>query len=156
MIIIGIDPGATGAAVALDIANNELDCFDMKGGWRLANLWLKAKAHDGPYKVQAVIETVPTQWSGGNSNAAALSKLARSAGAWEALCDVSGISHGEVHPSTWKATFGLLRSEKDAARKAAQELLPWAADQFAYKKDGGRADAALIALWWARHLKLGL
>lgn len=48
-----------------------------------------------------------------------------------------------VTPQTWKRRFGLLGTEKDAARTKAIELYPTA--PLARKKDIGRADALLIA-----------
>lgn len=55
-----------------------------------------------------------------------------------------------VPPTEWKKTFRLNGKDKDAARALAIELWPHMASYFARKKDQGRADAALIALYHAR------
>ena len=50
-----------------------------------------------------------------------------------------------VRPQSWKKRAGLLGKEKDAARALAIQQHPEIADQLTRKKDGGRADAILIA-----------
>ena len=51
-----------------------------------------------------------------------------------------------VTPATWKKHYALGR-DKDAARATATRLFPRNAKAFVRKKDDGRAEAALIALW---------
>ena len=57
-----------------------------------------------------------------------------------------------VTPQKWKAHFSL-DSNKDSARERAAAFFPQVADLFERKKDDGRAEAALLALyggwWWA-------
>lgn len=50
-----------------------------------------------------------------------------------------------VPPRSWKKRAGLLNSEKDRARAMAQQFFPEA--DLARKKDVGRADAILIAMF---------
>lgn len=50
-----------------------------------------------------------------------------------------------VSPRKWKKQAGLIGKEKDAARALAQQLYPIA--ELGRKKDIGRADAILIALY---------
>jgi crossover junction endodeoxyribonuclease RuvC len=52
-----------------------------------------------------------------------------------------------VSPTVWKRHFGLIGTVKDAARLKALNLVPHMAHKLKRKKDGGRADAALIALY---------
>jgi len=54
----------------------------------------------------------------------------------------------EVTPQKWKREFGLIGKEKDIARTVCQQLMPLA--PLSRKKDGGRADALLIALYGFR------
>jgi len=56
----------------------------------------------------------------------------------------------DIQPTAWKKTFHLTGKDKDAARLHAIKLWPAQAELFKRKKDGGRADAALIALHTAR------
>lgn len=58
-----------------------------------------------------------------------------------------GIRWIEVRPQTWKRHFGLLKTEKDVARQFAMNRFQRHAVYLSRKKDNGRGDAALIALW---------
>lgn len=50
-----------------------------------------------------------------------------------------------VVPTVWKRYWGLLKTEKDAARVLAIQEFPVAGEALKRKKDSGRADALLIA-----------
>lgn len=52
-----------------------------------------------------------------------------------------------VTPTSWKRHHSLLHADKDASRALALRLFPRVASSFARKKDDGRAEAALIALY---------
>ena len=56
------------------------------------------------------------------------------------------IPYTTISPTKWKKSFGLTR-DKDASRAAATRLFPANADLFERKKDDGRAEATLIALY---------
>lgn len=55
-----------------------------------------------------------------------------------------------VPPQVWKRRFGLT-SDKDAARARASAVFPGSAHLWSRKKDDGRAEAALLALYGARY-----
>lgn len=82
------------------------------------------------------------------------------------MCEAYGVLKGllyaldiplvTVSPQKWKGAYGLLADKederkpvekKDDARVYAIERFPETANDFARKKDGGRADAFLIGLW---------
>jgi crossover junction endodeoxyribonuclease RuvC len=54
-----------------------------------------------------------------------------------------------VAPAVWKRALGVLKA-KDAARARASQLLPQCAGQWPLKKDHGKAEAALLALYGVR------
>jgi crossover junction endodeoxyribonuclease RuvC len=56
------------------------------------------------------------------------------------------ISYTRITPAKWKQFYGLKR-DKDASRATATRLFPKEAELFKRKKDDGRAEAALIALY---------
>lgn len=60
---------------------------------------------------------------------------------------VLGISPRLAEARTWKRHYGLIGSEKDDARLLAIRRFPSVAEQLQRKKDCGRADALLLALW---------
>ncbi len=56
-----------------------------------------------------------------------------------------------VTPTEWKRGMKLAGKDKDASRQRAIEEWPGSASLFRRKKDHGRAEAALLGLWWLRH-----
>src|SRR5262249_36664311 len=77
-------------------------------------------------------------------------KYGRTTGALEAVIIVCGIPLEIVEPSMWKKFFRLRGGDKKAARQRALELFPSAHPALARKKDHGRAEAMLIALYGLR------
>ena len=77
-------------------------------------------------------------------------KYGRGVGAIEAAIMLSGVPLTVVEPSAWKKFHGLRGGEKEASRLRALMLFPAAAGMFARKKDHGKAEAALIALFGGR------
>lgn len=55
-----------------------------------------------------------------------------------------------VRPNVWKSSFGLT-ADKDLARKRASEIMPKFSHLWPLKRHDGRAEAALLALYGARH-----
>ena len=56
-----------------------------------------------------------------------------------------------VAPATWKKSMGLSK-DKDACRLIASQNFPNDAHNWARKKDDGRAESALLALWGSRQV----
>jgi crossover junction endodeoxyribonuclease RuvC len=56
-----------------------------------------------------------------------------------------------VQPAQWKRNLGV-PAAKDAARARASQLIPTGAGYWTRRKDDGRAEAALLALYGARQL----
>jgi crossover junction endodeoxyribonuclease RuvC len=77
-------------------------------------------------------------------------KYGRATGAIEAVIAVCGIPLEIIEPSLWKKLFRLRGGDKEAARQRALELFPSAHAALARKKDHGRAEAILIALYGLR------
>lgn len=57
-----------------------------------------------------------------------------------------------VEPVVWKKHFLLTNQAKDAARHRAMKLMPDSAKWLQRVKDGGRADALLIAMYGAEKM----
>ncbi len=153
-LILGVDPGQTGAIAALadgvpagfidmpvyarKMGGNEVDPFALAVRVREIR-----ERHPGAY-VMAVLEQVnalPKQSS--NSGF----RFGQSDGIVRGVLGALGIRWIEVHPSVWKKRLGLAGTEKDVARTFAIQRYPEAAADLARKKDIGRADAALLATW---------
>lgn len=63
---------------------------------------------------------------------------------------VLGVVPAFVEARSWKLTFALIGADKDAARLLAIRRFPSVAGELKRIKDGGRADALLVALWHDR------
>ena len=150
-LVLGIDPGMTGAIAAIDLDTHELvSVIDtpVAGGQIAVPLLathLVATQAIGRI-VSVVIERVSSMPGQG---VASTFKFGRTLGTVEGFYGAT-LPVLMVEPQAWKRTFALVGKDKDAARLAAIQRGPAAADLFARKKDGGRADAALIALHHAQ------
>ncbi len=65
----------------------------------------------------------------------------------KAVFAVLGIPYTRAEPQSWKRHFGLIGKGKDASLLLARVRFPTMADHLKRKKDDGRAEALLIALW---------
>ena len=140
-MIAAIDPGMKGA-IALLYNDNTLYVEDMPtldkavNGAALANLfrefppthvWLEATNSFGMGRQSAY-------------------NFGKGVGVMHGVMATLEIPYTQVSPAKWKKAYGLSR-DKDASRAAATRLFPAYADKFKRKKDDGRAEAALMALW---------
>ncbi|HEY8331553.1 MAG TPA: hypothetical protein VIO83_09535 [Pseudomonas sp.] len=152
-LTFGVDPGLTGAVATLidgepgpvlDMPTVEVD------GWgevdaRAVVVFIRElrAAHPGAY-VSACIEKVGARPGDGGTSAF---RFGQTAGKLQAILEVLGIPATRVVPAQWKRAFLLLKQDKDAARLLAIARFPSAQKILSRKKDNGRADALLIALW---------
>jgi len=160
MIIIGIDPGLTGACAVLDHlgvrAVFDLPTMPVPGagpkalvkrkidGRALCQLLLKhCPASEG--KPTAVLEKVNTM-GGANNAVQTQGSLMRSLGAIESVLECLNYPLQYVAPQSWKRSFNLGR-EKSESLDAARRLYPAAAGDLSRQKDHNRAEAVLLAHW---------
>jgi len=164
MTIIGVDPGLSGAVAILTHVtdhdkltegNNSLDIFDMpvhhlkRGGknkreidrYQLARLVEKCCPID-----KAIVERVGAMPGQGVSS---MFQFGRAVGIIEGILAAMYIPTEYVAPRTWRSYFKV-RAGKDSSRERASALMPRSSELWARKKDTGRADAALIALYGVR------
>lgn len=160
MIIIGIDPGLTGACAVMD-HNGVRAIFDLPtmpvpgagekalvkrkiDGKAFCQLLLKnCPASEG--KPLAVLEKVNTM-GGANNAVQTQGSLMRSLGAIESVLECLGYPTEHVAPQSWKKLFKL-GSEKTKALEMARKLHPEAAGNLTRQKDHNRAEAVLLAHW---------
>lgn len=147
MIHVGIDPGKTGAIAILDgdalVAVHDMPVID---GQVLAALVAQLLGvFSRPLRVQhATVERVAARPGQGVSSTFG---FGFSAGVVHGVLGALLIPVDIVTPVAWKRHFRL-GADKDESRARAIERWPQHAGQFARKRDDGRAEAALIALWW--------
>lgn len=157
-VTFGCDPGLTGAVVALidgevgpiiDMPTREVKSKQGKA-WKEIDAATLSRAirairsdHPGAY-VSACVEKVGARPGDGGTSAF---RFGDSAGAIRGVLESLNIPIIRVIPAVWKRHYGLIGTEKDAARLLAIKRFPNAADRLKLKKHDGRADALLIALW---------
>ena len=76
-------------------------------------------------------------------------KYGRAVGAIEAALALCAIPTEIIEPAVWKRYWHLPGKDKEAARQKALQLFPGAHAMLARKRDHGRAEAMLIALYGA-------
>jgi crossover junction endodeoxyribonuclease RuvC len=97
--------------------------------------------------IRAVIERAQAMPRQGASSGF---KYGRAVGAIEAAITLCSIPADIIEPSAWKRIWKLPGKDKEGGRQRALQLFPAAHAALARKKDHGRAEAALIALYGAR------
>jgi crossover junction endodeoxyribonuclease RuvC len=143
-IILGCDPGLTGAIAALDNATGALLWVeDMPVVDRLVNAAELADWLRGELIHAAAVEQVASRPGQG---VASTFKFGQTHGTLLGVLGALSVPVVHVTPAKWKRTFGLT-SDKERSRRMAIELWPTMAGHFARKRDDGRAEAALIARW---------
>lgn len=160
LLTFGIDPGLSGAIATLldgepgpmldmptfdNGTSREVDSFAISQFVRVARA-----ANPGAY-VSVCIEQVRAMPSVGPNRrtmgAQSSFNFGDGFGQVKAAFRVLGLQPVLVEASTWKRHMGLLGTEKDEARQLAIRRFPSIQEQLRRKKDCGRADAQLIALW---------
>ena len=145
-VVIGIDPGNTGAVAFLRGA--DVDVVDMplmaNGKKQQLNPQELSRILVGGIEtgedVVAVVERVSAMPGNG---AASMFNFGMGFGVIQGVLAAMRIPYKLVTPQKWKKAAGLTGKEKDNARTLAQQLFPDA--PLGRKKDIGRADAILIA-----------
>jgi crossover junction endodeoxyribonuclease RuvC len=147
-LFVGIDPGCSGALVAIHSDGAYLGHLSMptlkQGGSNRVNgaavtAWLM---EFGPYIEHAYLELVHSMPGQGTSSTFS---FGHSAGVIEGILQGSHIPYTLVTPQAWKKSAGLIGSDKDAARSRAIQLYPSLRALDAKAKGQAIADALLIA-----------
>lgn len=155
-IILGIDPGLSGALAFYDPEANTLVIHDMPtftvsvnkkqrrilDDAKLAGTISSAVLYD---LTEAFVENVHSMPEQG---VASSFKFGVCFGVIRGVLASNFVSVRYIEPSVWKRHFKLT-ADKDAARRRASELLPQHAHLWPLKKHDGRAEAALIAYYGA-------
>ncbi|UXA66031.1 hypothetical protein [Xanthomonas prunicola] len=157
-VVFGIDPGMSGAVAALidGEAGPILDMPKMQVGnkqevdARAIAVFVREIRNQHPGAVFAgCVERVRAMPPKGDRRPGAQSSMnfGESYAKAKAVLEVMGIPFSLAEPQSWKRHFGLIGQDKDASRQLAIRRFPFAASQLQRKKDDGRAEALLLALW---------
>ncbi len=164
-LTIGCDPGQTGALALLadgepggfidmptiprTTTGNEINAPELA-----ALLRGVIDVHNGAH-IFAIVESVHAMPNGGTASAF---KFGESFGVLKGVLGALGIGFRLVQPEKWKKHFRIHRSKddrnamgesayKDLSRTLVIQRFPKVSGELARKKDGGRSDALLMALW---------
>ena len=153
MLIIGIDPGITGA-ICFFKDGKVIDVVEMPNmtegkknkkqvnGAQLFNeIFLRTKDIQKE-DIKVVIEQVSAMPGQGVTS---MFNFGQSVGVLKGICSAMRLPMYFVRATKWKKYFNLINSEKDASRTKTIEIFPYFSSQLARKKDGNKADAILIA-----------
>jgi len=138
-MICGIDPGAKGA-ISLLYNDSTAFVYDMPMLGKEVNA-SEVAALFQEFEPQHIWLEQVNSFGMGRTSAY---NFGQGMGILKGVIATLKISYTLVTPQKWKKHFGLSK-EKEHSRLLATRLYPSMADQFARKKDDGRAEAILIA-----------
>ena len=150
MIVLGIDPGQSGALAIVALNNGAtpefialLDVPMIGSGARERVDVLQLRGWITDHRPQhCLIERSQAMPKQGASSGF---KYGRTCGSIEAAVVLSGVPWSLMEPTAWKK-FHRLGRDKELARQRAMQLLPAAHSFLSRKRDHNRAEALLIAL----------
>ena len=156
MLIIGIDPGISGAicffedGYVKEIINMPIMAEGKKNkrqvnGPQIYNEISKRIINLAKKDITVVIEQVSAMPGQGVTS---MFNFGQSFGVLKGICSAMQLSMFFVRPAKWKKYFGLIKTEKDASRTKVIEIFPYISSELSKKKDSNKADAVLIASFY--------
>jgi crossover junction endodeoxyribonuclease RuvC len=156
MLIIGIDPGLSGAICFLK-DGKILDVVEMPtmtegkknkkqvNGSQIYNEISNRVKEIDKKDIKVIIEQVSAMPGQGVTS---MFNFGQSFGILKGMCSAMQLPMYFVRPAKWKKYFSLINSEKDASRTKAIEIFPYFSTNLSKKKDSNKADAILIASYY--------
>jgi len=163
-MVLGIDVGINGALACYDgTAVHILDVpttgEDSKRRVNAAAVWPWLDQHKPVHAFIEYVNAMPavadesgTRRSMGTASAF---RFGDTAGSLRTVVVCCGIPFRLVMASKWKHHYGLIKTDKEASRQKAIDLLPAHANLFARKLDQNRAESCLIAMYGWHELRKG-
>ena len=161
MLIIGIDPGISGAISFLKdgkiidviemptMAEGKKNKRQVNGSQIVNEILLRIKEFNKE-EIKIVIEQVSAMPGQGVTS---MFNFGQSFGILKGICSAMHLSMYFVRPAKWKKYFNLIKTEKDASRTKAIEIFPYFSANLSKKKDANKADAILIASYYYETFK---
>jgi crossover junction endodeoxyribonuclease RuvC len=152
MFYLGVDPGMNGAIAILE-DEDIVQIFDMPTTEVKVGKSIKKRVNPQELvlelalfknqHIKGIIEQVNAM---PNQGVTSMFSFGRSLGVIEGVLAGCMIPYTHVTPAVWKKAIGV-NSSKDGAREMAMRIWPTKTELFKRKKDDGRAEAALLALY---------
>ena len=162
MIIIGIDPGISGA-ICFFQEGKIMDVIEMPtmtegkknkrqvNGSQIYNEISKRISEKEKKDTRVIIEQVSAMPGQGVTS---MFNFGQSFGILKGICAGMQLSMYFVRPAKWKKYYNLINSEKDASRTKVIEVFPYFSSKLSKKKDSNKADAILIASFYYETYKI--
>ena len=159
MIIVGIDPGVSGAISIIRDGKISM-IYDMPimldgtkskrqiNAAELANIFFQEKIGEDDKIILESVSAMPGQGVTG------MFSFGQSFGVIKGVCAALKLPLHLVRPVKWKKHYNLLNSEKDASRTKVIEMYPYIAPMVSRKKDSNKADAILIGMYFYENLEI--
>ena len=156
MLIIGIDPGISGAICFMlngkiidviempNMADGKKNKRQVNGSQIYNEITMKINDYSKE-EIRVVIEQVSAMPGQGVTS---MFNFGQSFGIIKGICSAMNLSMYFVRPAKWKKFFNLINSQKDASRTKAIEIFPYFSMNLTKKKDANKADAMLIASYF--------
>jgi crossover junction endodeoxyribonuclease RuvC len=155
MRILGIDPGVNGGLSVIEIVDGAVPVMVAAIDIPVIGSGAKERVDAAAIRVfieehkpgRASIERAQAMPKQGASSGF---KYGRAVGAIEATIALCSIPVEIIEASAWKRFWHLPGKDKESGRQKALQLFPGAHAALARKRDHGRAEATLIALYGAK------
>jgi crossover junction endodeoxyribonuclease RuvC len=158
MIILGVDPGIRGGLAVVSDTDGIamlIDAIDIPTiGTGARERVDVAAVRDFIERYKPALALIERTQAMPRQGASSGFKYGRATGALETAIILCAVPIEIVEPTAWKRHWRLPGKDKERARQRALELFPAAHGLLARKKDHGRAEAALIALFGIRNSRV--
>ena len=156
MIIVGIDPGISGA-ICFFSDGKVIDVIDMptmaegKKNKKQVNgrqIYNEIKLIKNKFMNEYICVVVEQVSAKPGQGVTSMFNFGQSFGVIKGVCSAMQLPIHFVRPTKWKKYFNLLNTSKDASRSRAIEIFPKISEKLKRKKDSNKADAILIASYY--------
>ena len=153
MLIIGIDPGISGAICFFEDGQVK-EILDMpvmadgKKNKRQINgpqIFNEISSRITKFSKKDIIVVIEQVSAMPGQGVTSMFNFGQSFGVLKGICSAMQLSMFFIRPAKWKKYFGLIKTEKDASRTKVIEIFPYISSELSRKKDSNKADAVLIA-----------
>ena len=153
MLIIGIDPGISGAICFFEEGQVKeiIDIPTMAEGKKNKRqingpqIYNEISLRINKLKKKDIVVAIEQISAMPGQGVTSMFNFGQSFGVLKGICSAMQLSMHFVRPAKWKKYFGLIKTEKDASRTKVIEIFPYISAQLSKKKDSNKADAVLIA-----------